>query len=111
MHDGPVFMVTEVWVKPETLPLLKAYRRTMNKLLEPLRPEYIFSSHAMVWLYGSEGEVLPSGTEVVRFKNEQDAQAAKELVDNDDLKNLESQIFDRVRCYLSRHTAPDELYT
>jgi uncharacterized protein (DUF1330 family) len=109
MDDNSVYLVTELWVLPNTFEELKTYRRIVNEILEEYRPEYIFHTHAFEWVYGGEGESYPTGIEVVKFENEEVARSAIAAIDTPELKIMESKAFERVRCYMSRHAFPEHL--
>ncbi len=109
MDDNSVFLVTELWVLPGSFSKLKAYRKSINDIMEKYRPEYIFHNHAFDWVYGSEGESCPTGIEIVKFESEEIARSAIAAIDTPEFKKMEDEIFERVRCYLSRHAFPEDL--
>ena len=111
MNDDTVFLVSELWVVPDSFQKLKTYRKITNDILEPHKPEYIFHNHAFEWVYGGEGESFPTGIEVVKFENETVARSAIAALDTSELKNMQAEVFSRVRCYFSRYAFPDELLT
>lgn len=107
MDKNSVYLVTEVWVLPGAFPKLKEYRKKMNDILESYNPEYIFHNHAFEWVYGGEGEDYPTGLEVIKFNSEEAARSAIAALNVIEMKEMENQVFSRVRCYLSRHALPD----
>lgn len=109
MDDEAVFLVTELWVVPNTFSQLREYRKKVNDILEIYEPEYVFHNHAFEWVSGGEGENYPTGIEVTKFKNEVRAREAIAALDDAALKSEQSRVFSRVRCYLSRYAFPDEL--
>jgi uncharacterized protein (DUF1330 family) len=104
-----VYLVTELWIFPDSFPQLKLYRKIVNDILEKYNPEYIFHNHAFEWVYGGECESYPTGIEIVKFESEKIARSAIAALDTTELKKMENEVFDRVRCYLSRHAFPDNL--
>jgi len=109
MIDEQVYLVTELWVLPNTFAQLKIYRKNSIELLAPFNPEYIFNNHAFEWIIGQEGEPLPSGIQIVKFENEEVARAAIAALSIPELKAMEKEIFARIRVYISRHAFPDVL--
>jgi len=109
MNDNPVFLVTELWILPGSFTKLKDYRKKINLILDHYKPETIFNNHAFEWVYGGEGEEFPAGIEILKFASEKLARSAIAALDTTEIKAMETEVFSRVRCYLSQHAFPDDL--
>lgn len=109
MSEDSVFLVAEVWMIPGSFEKFKNYRKQINDILEKYRPEYIFHNHAFEWVRGGNGENYPTGIEVIRFENETIARAALAELTANELKDIEKEVFSRVRCYFSRYAPPEGL--
>lgn len=81
----------------------------MNDVLEKYKPEYIFHSHAFEWVFGGNDDVYPTGIEVIRFEDEKIARAAMAELARAEIKDMEKEVFNRVRCYFSRYAPPNGL--
>lgn len=109
MTDHSVFIVTEIWIIPGSFEKLKSYRKKINRILEPFKPEIIFHNHAFEWVVGDNSEHYPTGIEVIKFENEETARAALAELATKEIKGLEKEVFSRIRCYFSRYEFPEGL--
>lgn len=109
MTEESVFLITEAWMIPGSFSQFKKYRMTVNNILEKYKPEYIFHNHAFEWVFGGSGEIYPTAIEIIRFKDEKTARAAMAELSNKEIKDMEKEVFSRVRCYFSRYAPPDGL--
>ena len=109
MKEESVFLVIELWIIPGSFTKLKDYKKKINAILEKYRPEYIFHNHAFEWVFGGDEEDLPTGIEAIKFENEETARAALAELATKEIKDMEKEIFSRVRCYFSRYAFPESL--
>ena len=109
MMDDSIFMLTEIWVLPNSFSELKKYRTKSIEILAPFKPVYIFHNHAFDWVYGGENEQLPSGIEIIKFESEHVANSAVAALAIPELKQLEKEIFVRIRSYFSKYAFPEDL--
>ena len=107
--DDSIFLVTEIWVLPNSFSKLKIYRSKSIELLAPFNPVYIFHNHAIDWVYGGDNEQLPSGIEIVKFESEHVANTAVAALAISELKPMEKEIFTRIRSYFSKYAFPEGL--
>lgn len=109
MTEESVFMITEAWAMPGTFEKYRIYRIAIHEAFEKYHPEYIFHNHAFEWVFGGNDDELPTGIEVVRFDNIGLAKAAIADISTARMKNMEKEVFRKVRCYLSRYAPPEWL--
>jgi len=109
MTEESVFLITEAWAIPGTFEKFKVYRQTITEALARYRPDYVFYNHAFEWIENIDGEELPTGMEVMRFDNIELARSALAAISSDELKRMEKEVFEKVRCYLSRYAPPEWL--
>jgi uncharacterized protein (DUF1330 family) len=103
MPEDPVFLVSEIWLKPESFERFKAYRQKTMDILIKHRAEYVYHGHPFEWFRNPEGDGHPTGIEVFHFHNEEDARKALVELNESTLKKEETELFLKVRSYLSRY--------
>ncbi len=94
---------------PGAFQRFKNYRMRVLSVLEKYNPKYIFHNHAFEWVFGGNEESCPTGIEIIRFKNEATARAAVAELEGNEIKEMEKEVFSRVRCYFSRYAPPTGL--
>ena len=109
MTEESVFLVTEAWMIPGSFKKYKNYKMRVNEILEKYTSEYIFHNHPFEWVFGGDDEIYPAGIGVIRFENEGTARAAIAELSGKEIKDLEKEVFSRVRCYFSRYAPPNGL--
>lgn len=109
MTENSVFLITEAWMIPGSFEKYRHYKMHVNEILEKYKPDYPFHNHAFEWVFGGNDEILPSGIGVIRFENEALARAAIAELSSKEIKEMEKQVFSRVRSYFSRYAPPENL--
>jgi len=102
MSDESIYLVMELWVKPDSFNQLKIFKRRVNEVLNIYSPEHIHHSHAIEWVAGDLADELPAGIEIIKLQNRKMAMQAINDLNINELKDMEKKLFGRVRAYLSR---------
>ncbi len=105
-NQDKVFLVSEVWLKPNAFNRLKPFRIRVIEILERFDAEYIYYGHPFDWVFNTDGSDYPTGIEIIQFPSEEIARKAIRIISSDDLLKLQKDIFSKVRCYLSRYAPP-----
>jgi hypothetical protein len=106
MDDNSIFLVSEIWLKPEKFDDFKVYRQITIDILIKYNAEYIYHGHAFEWVRNPDDEIHPTGIEIFHFPDKENAIKALQELNNSSLKEKESKIFNKVRSYLSRYAIP-----
>ncbi len=103
MTDESIFLIAEVWLRPDRFDDFKSYRQKTMDIMIKHHAEYVYHGHPFEWIHNPDNEPIPTGMEVFRFPSAGDADRALEELNDPSLQSEMRAVFDRVRMYKSKY--------